>query len=188
MKSIITAVCLSGILLISILIIGCGEKVSIEKLSSLPPSDTTQPDQQIDNAQIQLTNGPVITAIIKAGRIKQYGQSLYLADSNLIIHFLNREGDTVLVLTSNYGRIYPQTNDMEASGDVVVTNRDTLILYTQSLKWDNQRQVIHTSDKVRIERGKDYLLGKEFEATSDLKKYTIKHVYISTFQDLNRIY
>lgn len=188
MKNNSTVICLSFLIMIVTSGFFCGEKVSLDKLSSQPQSDTSQADQQIDNAQIQLTKGTIVTAIIKAGRIKQYAQTLYLAENKLIIHFLNREGDTISVLTSDYGRIYPQTNDMEASGNVVVTNQDTLKLFTQTLKWNNDRQVIHTSDKVRIEKGRDYLLGKEFEATADLKKYTIKEVYISTFQDLNHIY
>ncbi len=167
------------------LITSCKDKVPLEQLDTDGYStDSIQADQVLSGARIQLMNGNYVTARVTAGVIQQFEQNLLLADQGLTIYFLNRAGDTISFLKAEKGRIYPVSNNMEASEEVEVMGQDSMALFTDRLLWDNQREIIYTPDEVVIRRGDDYMKGRDFEATADLRRYELRHVYISTFQKM----
>jgi len=176
------------LIILSLFLFFCEEKNKIENFKSINGiEDTCSADRITKNAKIELTNGIRVTAIVEAGVIKEYVKQMIIADENLQIFFLDENKDTVSVLTADKGKLFPITQNMEASGNVVVTRYDGLKLLTDRLEWNNRRQLIFSKLPVRIEKGSDYLEGKGFETPADLEEFEIDSVFVNTFQDINFI-
>ncbi len=175
-----------GIIFLSLVLFFCEDKVSVNKLKSDIQLDTSKADNIIKTSRIQLIKDNRVTAIIYAKVIKNFEKNLIFADSGLKIYFLNSENDTVSTLTSEKGFIYPTSNNMEASGNVIVNNGDSLFLYTNKLLWDNKKEKIYTNDTVTIVRKDGFLKGVGFEANANLTEYKFKKVYAKTNKKRDR--
>jgi len=181
MKTILKIIIISG------LILSCGDQVSINHIANQIASDTLDAEQYIDDAKITLTNNNRATAKIKAKKIKQFDETMLLAENGLNIYFLGEQGDTVSNLTADNGKINQITKNMEAFGNVIVTNQEGVKLYTDRLRWNNKKEIIYSNDSVKIVKDKDFLIGAEFEATADLKTYHVNKIYANTFKNLGNI-
>jgi LPS export ABC transporter protein LptC len=65
------------------------------------------------------------------------------------------------------------TNNLEATGNVVVTSDSGVVVVTNKLFWDNARQKIFSDAFVKITSPTEQLQGQGFESDQNLKNYRI---------------
>jgi LPS export ABC transporter protein LptC len=154
---------------------GCEEKI---KPTVLPGLDSkTLPQQESWNSSVVLSDSGRTKAVIYAGRIREFESPREtLLDQNITVHFYGEDGNETSVLTAREGKVDEMTNNLEASGDVVVVSNDSTRLHTEKLYWDNKRQLVHTPDYVLIVSPKERVEGKGLESDQQLRNYRIFRV------------
>jgi hypothetical protein len=71
--------------------------------------------------------------------------------------------------------VFSQTNNLIAYGEVQVVSDSGVVLETQELRWDNEKQKIISEVAVRFSTQTDTLLGDSFISDPDLTDYEIKN-------------
>ena len=154
---------------------GCEEKIKPSVLGGV--SSTTLPSQESWNATVTFTDSGIVKAILKAGHISQYeGTKQTTMDQGVHVDFFDEHGLHSSVLTSQAGKVDETTNNLEATGNVVVVSDSGIVVETEKLYWDNQRQLIHSDEFVKITSPKEKLQGHGFESDQSLKNYRIFRV------------
>lgn len=94
------------------------------------------------------------------------------ADS-VVVDFYNEDEEYESTLIADYGKIDRRTSDMEAIGDVVMTNVDGTRIETESVYYQDAEERIHTDDFVTIYRGNEKLTGYGLETDTGLNETRI---------------
>lgn len=159
-------------LLISTVILAC----SVDKRDeSVPQVEQDYPDQESWDATIYLTRMGKVAGFLKAGHIQKYSQkNMTLLLDSITVDFYNEQGQHTSVLTAWGGKVNDLTQDMLAFGNVVVISDSGVTLFTDTLKWDNQRQKIVSEIPIMIttETG-DTLYGDSFISDTNLQNREI---------------
>jgi len=167
----------AGIILFSILCVGCEEKI---QPSVLTTSDSrTLPQQESWNSTIVVSDSGRVSAIIIAGNVRVYETShLTQMSQGVRVRFFDAKGAQTSILTSEKGSVDEITNNLEANTNVVVVSNDSSRMTTQRLKWDNERRLIYTpkDEYVEITTERENLQGYGFESDQSLKNYRIFRV------------
>jgi hypothetical protein len=71
--------------------------------------------------------------------------------------------------------VHNQTNDLTAYGNVVVVSDSGIVLQTEVLFWDNEKQKIISEVPVRFTTKDDTLIGDSFVSNPDLTNYEIRN-------------
>ncbi len=90
-----------------------------------------------------------------------------------VVYFFD-EGKINSILTARKGEVFTKTSDLIASGEVQLITSDSTYLFTDSLVWNNSKQMIETDALVRIESKKAKMEGQGLLADAALAKITIK--------------
>lgn len=158
-----------------LLISGCEEKIKPSVLEGL--DSRSIPQQESWNSTIVISDSGRTNAIIHAGYIQVFEYEKHtLLSEGVTVKFFNDLQEHTSTLTSREGKVDDRTNDLEATGDVIVVSRDNTRLETSKLLWDNARRLIHTPDFVSITSPKEKIQGRGFEADQHLRNYKIFHV------------
>ncbi len=151
---------------------GCEEKVKPSVLSGI--SGTQLPSQESWNSTITFSDSGIVKAIVKAGHIYAYDNSRVThLDSGVVVDFFDEFGKHTTQLTSVRGSVDEGTNNLEATGNVVVKSDSGTTVYTEKMFWTNQKQLIHSPEFVRIVSPKEQLQGTGFESDHNLRNYKI---------------
>ena len=154
---------------------GCEEKIKPSVLGGV--SSTALPSQESWNTTVTFTDSGIVKAILKAGHISAYEATKQtMLDSGVHLDFFDEHGLHSSVLTSRSGKVNENTNNLEAIGNVVVVSDSGVVVETEKLFWDNQRQLIHSDEFVKITSPKENLQGHGFESDQNLKNYKIFRV------------
>lgn len=156
-------------------LLACEEKI---KPSVLPGIDSQSlPQQESWNSKTVLSDSGRVKAVIYAGYLRAYqSPAQTLLSEGIVVHFYETDGKESSVLTAAEGRVDDATKNLEAYGNVLVIASDSTKLRTQKLYWDNRKQLIHTSEFVRINSPKERLQGYGFESDQHLRHYRIFRV------------
>ncbi|MHB1048533.1 MAG: LPS export ABC transporter periplasmic protein LptC [Bacteroidota bacterium] len=158
--------------MIALAAFGCEEKVKPSVLSGV--SGTHLPSQESWNSTITFSDSGTVKAIVQAGHIYAYDNSTVThLDSGVIVDFFDENGLHTTRLTSRQGIVDEGTNNLEATGNVIVRSDSGTVVYTEKMFWDNKRQLIHSPDFVRIVSPKERLQGTGFESDHNLRNYRI---------------
>lgn len=153
-------------------LIGCEEKVKPSVLSGV--SSTQLPSQESWHSTITFSDSGIVKAIVKAGHIYAYDNSRVTnLDSGVVVDFFDEFGKHTTQLTSKRGSVDEGSNNLEATGNVVVKSDSGTTVYTEKMFWNNQRQLIHSPEFVRIVSPKEQLQGTGFESDHNLRNYKI---------------
>jgi LPS export ABC transporter protein LptC len=147
---------------------GC---IGNEKETALPNSTEEYPDQESWDATILITKEANTIGYLKAGKIEKYSKkNVTLLKENIKIDFYNNQGEHTSVLTSEGGKVFDLNQDMLAYGNVIVVSDSGMTLYTDTLKWDNNKQKIISEVPIMIttEDG-DTLYGDSFISDPNLR-------------------
>ena len=138
-------------------------------------STVVYPDQESWNATIRITKDGNTVGLLKAGHIQKFSSTkTTLLKEGLHVDFYDEEGNHTSILTSQGGKVLDAKQDMEAFGNVIVVSDSGLILYTDTLKWNNKEQKIHSDIAMKIVSDEaDTLYGDSFVSDPDLTNYEI---------------
>lgn len=162
----------SAAFLFLIILTGCEEKVKPSVLSGV--SSTQLPSQESWHSTITFSDSGIIKAIVKAGHIYAFDNSRVThLDSGVVVDFFDEFGKHTTQLTSLRGSVDEGTNNLEATGNVVVRSDSGTTVYTEKMFWTNEKQLIHSPEFVRIISPKEQLQGTGFESDHNLRNYKI---------------
>ncbi len=131
-------------------------------------------EQVLMDSQIKLSEKGRTAAVIDAKYIeKRFGQETTNA-REIYATFYDSAGHVTSWLTADSGIVNQDKNQINVYGDVVVTSKDSVRLYTDSLSWDQKLNSVVTDDYVEIHRGKNILRGYGLITDRSLTEYTIK--------------
>ncbi|GAB4374680.1 MAG: LPS export ABC transporter periplasmic protein LptC [Calditrichia bacterium] len=134
------------------------------------------PDQESWNSTIIITQDARKVAEVWAGYIAVYNEkNIAVLKDSIHIDFFDKNGLHNSVLTADSGVVYNETNDLEAIGNVQVFSDSGIVLETERLNWDNNRQKIVSHVPVRFTTKEDTLIGDSFISDPDLKNYEIRN-------------
>ena len=161
-----------------------GSKVLLCGLCACAPVE--QMEQAIDGVPVNrelwhwsthITDRGKSRAQVRAGSFQQVSEDEPARFSDGVqVVFFNSQGDTVSTLTAERGRINASGDDMQVFGSVVVVTRDCTQLQTDSLRWQRDEDRIMGEGYVRISRPDGMETGVGFNASSDLKQWTLLFV------------
>lgn len=156
----------------AVLLTGCEEKVKPSVLSGV--SSTQLPSQESWNSTITFSDSGIVKAIVKAGHIYAFDNSnvTYL-EQDVVVDFFDEFGKHTTVMTADKGMVNEGTNNLEATGNVVVKSDNGTVVQTEKMFWNNERQLIHSPEFVRITSPKERLQGTGFESDHNLRNYKI---------------
>ncbi|MFZ0389328.1 MAG: LPS export ABC transporter periplasmic protein LptC [Calditrichia bacterium] len=134
------------------------------------------PDQESWNSTITITKEGKRLAEVWAGYMALYNkQNMAVLQDSVHVDFYNSEGQHNSVLTADSGRVNNSTNNLYAMGNVVVVSDSGIVLQTEKLQWDNQRQKIVSDVPVQFTTEEDTLYGDSFISDPNLKNYEIRN-------------
>ena len=135
------------------------------------------PDQEIWGWKTAVTEGGRRRVVVSAGHYRKYDRSRKAElDGGVTVQFLDASGKQVSRLTASKAEIDEKSRDMVVSGDVMLLAEDSTRLETDSLHWHHQSERITGEGRVTIRRPDGIETGVGFEATSDLKRWTLRQV------------
>ena len=138
-------------------------------------TDTQYPDQESWNTEIVLTKNGQKRAIVIAGHLtKSNDESIVVMDEKVDVDFFNEAQAHLSHLKSQKAQVNETTNDLFASGNVIVVSDSGVTLFTEELQWDHQRERIVSEVFITFVDNKDTLTGVGFESDSDLKNWVIE--------------
>jgi len=159
-----------GCLFMVILVLGCS---SVED-EVIDVNEKKYPDQESWNTEIILTKNGQKRAVVLAGHLtKSNDESTVVLDEVVDVDFFNAEQSHLSHLKSYQARVNENTNDLLASGNVVVVSDSGVTLYTEELRWDHRRERIISDVFITLVSNQDTLTGIGFESDSDLENWII---------------
>ena len=161
----------------------CSEKKLKPQIDTSIKSEEL-PDQESNNATISFTEEGKLKAILYADNIKVLGDKNEKLLENITIDFYDDYEKKTSTLTSLFGKIDDQTQDMYAIDSVVAVSDSGVTLTTDELIWKNKTKKIVSDKFVRIVSDDEILEGYGFESDQDLQNYTIFDItYITTIDE-----
>ena len=138
------------------------------------------PDQQFINSRTIITDNGITSAILDANRVDVYENRNYTVIRDSIrIDFFNKDGKRVSTLTAKNGEVwglYEKVDSLKATGNVVIVSEErNAKMETPEILWVASTHRIF-ADMVRLSTEDAVEEGVKFEATDDLKSYTMKNV------------
>jgi LPS export ABC transporter protein LptC len=161
---------LSAGLVLTLVLAGCTGQGEEQKLTT---RDKPLPDQVISGFSLTETARGEKDWHMDAVKAYVYEKRNILEAESIAVTFFDKAGEVRSVLKADYGKLNRATDDMEASGNVVVTSSDGVVLETQALRWESQAREIVSDDSVRIVRAQDVLTGWGFRGDPDLGSFRI---------------
>ena len=133
------------------------------------------PAQESWESTIVVSKGGRRVAKIWAGYIAVYTNKneTFLKDS-LHVDFYDHTGKHKSVLTSREGVVDNNTENLKAIGHVIVVSDSGIVLETEELIWDNQKQKIISELPVKFTTETDTVTGSSFISEPDLSNYEIR--------------
>ncbi len=107
-------------------------------------------------------------------RLAVKSQALFAGGVRVV--FWGAKGDTVSLLSASRGFVDPNGSHISVVGNVVIVASDSTRLETDSLRWDREQERIFGDGIVSIFRPEGREHGIGFEATTDLKQWTLRQV------------
>ena len=139
--------------------------------------DSVPVNRELWHWSTHITDRGKSRAQVRAGSFQQVSEDEPARFSDGVqVVFFNSQGDTVSTLKAERGRINASGDDMQVFGSVVVVARDCTQLQTDSLRWQRDEDRIMGEGYVTISRPDGTETGVGFNASSDLKQWTLLFV------------
>ena len=134
------------------------------------------PVESAKNVETIYSDSAHILMIVKAPVLDYYeGEKPYHEmPKGIEIYFYDTLMQVKSKLTANYAISYEKEKIMEAKNNVIVVNEKKEQLNTEHLVWDEKRAIIFSDKFVKINTGKEILLGEGMESDERFDKWKIK--------------
>ena len=133
------------------------------------------PDQESWESRIIISRQDNLVAVADSKRLVRYDtrDMVYLI-GDVEVDFYNPEGQHVSHLSSDSANVNIKTNLLRAFGNVHVRSDSGLALFTQTLTWNDEYEMVTTRDTVMFTTlDNDTLHGVGFESDVDLTHWKI---------------
>ncbi|MBU0529166.1 LPS export ABC transporter periplasmic protein LptC, partial [bacterium] len=127
------------------------------------------------DVRITITNVGVKRSNIKADYLEQFNDKRIISlENNVQIDFYDAGEQHISSLSADKAEINERTNFLRALNNIIVKSDSGVTLFTDTLSWDNTRELIFTDDSVMIttETG-DTLYGIGFESDVNMERWKI---------------
>ena len=150
----------------------CAHPEHVEQAVKEPPVN-----REMWHWSTRITDRGNSRAWVRAGSFQQMSENepAQFFDGVQVV-FFNSRGDTVSTLRADRGEINALGDDMKVFGSVIVVARDCTQLQTDSLRWQRDEDRIMGDGHVIISRPDGTETGVGFNASSDLKQWTLLFV------------
>lgn len=150
---------------------------NLEEVKSL------ESEQEVDllttyfNVKLSYSDSAVLQSKVEAGRLKQFGGESKRSefDQRVVMRFFE-EGIVQTVLKADKVIKMDVSKEMEAFGNVILTNINGEELSTEYLLYDEENEQISTPELVKITREDEILWGEGMVSNSSFTQYNIKKV------------
>jgi LPS export ABC transporter protein LptC len=114
-------------------------------------------------------------ALVKSGHLEKFNDRQYiLLDKNVNVDFFDELEQHTTNLISQIAEVDERTNFMTAIGDVIVVSDSGVTLYTDTLMWNSEEELIYTDDPIMLTTEKnDTLYGIGFESDVSMDHWKI---------------
>ena len=162
---------ISTSLIIVMLISGCSGPDDVQNGASR----VGLPDQESWEVTITLTKTGLKQAVIQAGHLEKYNDRQFtLLDDSVYIDFYDENEAHTSLLSALKAEIDEKSNYMTAMGNVVVVSDSGVTLYTDTLDWNSELELIYTDNPVMITTEQnDTLYGTGFESDAGLDHWKV---------------
>jgi LPS export ABC transporter protein LptC len=142
----------------------------------------SEPKASSENIPSQIVEGFRLTESVSGKKLYQLqAVKAYLYESlNKIevtepkIIFFDEAGKEFSTLVAHSGSVNNKSSDLIARNEVIVQTQDSTYLYTDSLVWLNNRQIVTTDAWVKINSKQGNIEGQGLISDAGLKKIEIK--------------
>lgn len=171
----ITFCLISTLIILSVLVISCENKVDV-----IPKSDLlTLPTSTGKDFETILTDSGKLQLIMYSSLVEQYEnkEEPYTEfREGIKVVFYDGKKDPVASVTSKYAKYTKPNSLWELKDSVVVINEGNDKLETEVLYWDQKKDLIYTDRFVRITNEDQIVMGTGFESDPRLIRRRIKKV------------
>ncbi len=152
------------------------DESSSSSLETGPVEQIKTPDQESWQSTIIISKNGRRVARVWANYVALYeNRKQTLLKDSIHVNFYDRYGKLKSVLTAREGIVDNVTENLRAIGKVVVVSDSGIVLETEELLWDNQKQKIISEVPVKFTTKTDTLLGDGFISDPDLANYEIRN-------------
>ena len=114
-------------------------------------------------------------ALVKSGHLEKFNDRQYiLLDKDVDVDFFDEFEQHTTNLVSQIAEVDERTNFMTAIGDVIVVSDSGVTLYTDTLMWNSEEELIYTDNPIMLTTEKnDTLYGIGFESDVSMDHWKI---------------
>ena len=114
-------------------------------------------------------------ALVKSGHLEKFNDRQYiLLDKDVDVDFFDDLEQHTTNLKSQIAEVDERTNFMTAIGNVIVVSDSGVTLYTDTLMWNSEEELIYTDDPIMLTTEKnDTLYGIGFESNVSMNRWKI---------------
>ena len=114
-------------------------------------------------------------ALVKSGHLEKFNDRQYiLLDKDVDVDFFDDLEQHTTNLKSQIAEVDERTNFMTAIGDVIVVSDSGVTLYTDTLMWNSEEELIYTDNPIMLTTEKnDTLYGIGFESDVSMDHWKI---------------
>jgi LPS export ABC transporter protein LptC len=159
---------MAAALALALLIAGCEKAPSIQSAGG-----EEQPSLTFMGFSARGTRLGVLEWEAQAATAQVYSQKRVAHAQQVTIRYFQK-GRQVSVAKADSAEIGTESHDILAIGSVVLKARNGVVLETDRLRWDNQRQRVSTDARVKVTRQGSVLTGRGLSADRDLEDVVVR--------------
>lgn len=112
---------------------------------------------------------------------KLTAENAKISDTTIIyrleLEFFDESSKRSSILKADSGYIVHATNDLRATGNIVIISSDSVTLWTDELNWSEEKQKIFTDGEVKYSKRNQIYRGRGLESDPSLKNIVIKEKF-----------
>jgi LPS export ABC transporter protein LptC len=165
-----------GAALLALVFLGCSEPSTEGAAERVELADA--PDQEAWDVTKDVTRNGVLRASIRSPHLRKYDRErVSRLDGGVSVTFYaSGTGKVLSTLTSQKALIDEGRRILTAMDSVVLVSSRGSSLYTDTLRWEEETELIRGPSRVVIEGDDGTESGIGFEATSDLSSWMLREV------------
>ncbi len=163
----------AGLFLLLALFAGCAQEPPSTPLERSPNS----PDQIIWEFTTSASDSGQLSWTFTGDKALIFKQGREVEAEGVRIDMYSEARERSSTLTSDSGWIDRRGGNMTAFGNVHVISREDYELWTDTLHWDQDREIFHTEAFVKVQQDQNLYSGYEMECDKNLDHLSIKREF-----------
>lgn len=137
------------------------------------------PDYHAKDVVFLYTDSSQVILKVSSPEVKRYSNKskpYSIFPSGIKVVYFSEYPDTLSHISANWAVRWMNERMWEAKGNVVARNTKGEVLNTEYLVWDEKNATIYSNQFVKINTGKDVIMGEGFSADQNFEKWKISKV------------